>query len=171
MLSDNDEEYAEARSWPSWFATASDPKLNPLESRGGEQVIYHGWNDPAISALNSVNYFESVRTKLRAKATDSFLRLYIVVPKMLHGRGGPGPDEFGQAGNFTDVDSGDNMRLSPQRRTESGASPSVIIASKHDRADSQHVTMTRPLCPYPQAAKYKGTGDTTNAANFVCTEK
>jgi feruloyl esterase len=28
--------------------------------------------------------------------------------------------------------------------------------------------MTRPLCAYPQAAKYKGKGDTNDAANFVC---
>jgi feruloyl esterase len=149
---------------------ASDPDLKPFASRGGKLVMYHGWNDPAIPALNSVNYFASVRAKLGAKATDSFLRLYMV-PGMLHCTGGPGPDAFGQMGIFTDMDSGDNMRLSLQQWTEGGSAPGAIIASKHDRVNWLHITMTRPLCPYPQAAKYKGTGDTTNAANFVCTQR
>ena len=149
---------------------ASDPDLKLFASRGGKLVIYHGWNDPAIPALNSVHYFERVREKLGTKATDSFLRLYMV-PGMLHCTGGPGPDVFGQMGIFTDIDSHNNMRLSLQQWTEVGTAPGPIIASKHDAADWQHVTMTRPLCPYPQAAKYKGTGDTTNAANFACTER
>lgn len=148
---------------------ASDPDLRAFETRGGKLVMYHGWNDPAIPALNSVNYFESVRAKFGQKATDSFLRLYMV-PGMLHCIGGPGPDVFGQTGIFTGMDSGNNMRLSLQQWTESRVAPGAIIASKHDRTD-WHVTMTRPLCPYPQAAKYKGAGDTNNAANFVCTEK
>ena len=149
---------------------ASDPDLKPFASRGGKLVMYHGWNDPAIPALNSVNYFESVRAKLGAKATDSFLRLYMV-PGMLHCSGGPGADAFGQVGLFTDTDSGANLRLSLQQWTEVGTAPGPIIASRRDRADWQHVIMTRPLCPYPQAATYRGTGDTTNAANFACTEK
>src|SRR4029079_13325481 len=149
---------------------ASDPDLKPFASRGGKLVMYHGWNDPAMPALNSVNYFESVRAKLGAKATDSFLRLYMV-PGMLHCSGGPGADAFGQVGLFTDTVSGANLRLSLQQWTEVGTAPGPIIASKRDRADWQHVIMTRPLCPYPQAATYRGTGDTTNAANFACTEK
>jgi hypothetical protein len=49
---------------------------------------------------------------------------------------------------------------------EKGAAPSTIIASKYD--DQHHAKMTRPLCAYPQAAKYTGSGDTNDAANFVC---
>jgi feruloyl esterase len=51
---------------------------------------------------------------------------------------------------------------------EKGAAPSAFIASKFAADDKQHPTMTRPLCAYPQAAKYKGSGDTNDAANFVC---
>ena len=148
---------------------AADPDLTPFASRGGKLVMYHGWNDPAIPSLNSVNYFESVQAKLGVKASDSFLRLYMV-PGMLHCGGGPGPGAFGQMGDFSDDDASRNLRLSLQRWTEGGTAPGAIIASKHDRAD-WHVTMTRPLCPYPQAAKYKGTGDTNDAANFMCTER
>lgn len=164
---EKDEKLAEDKSGAQ--LDASDPDLRPFQSRGGKLVMYHGWNDPAIPALNSVNYFESVQAKLGVKATDSFLRLYMV-PGMLHCIGGPGPDIFGQMGIFTNRDAKDNIRLSLQQWAEGGAAPGAIIASKHDRTD-WHVTMTRPLCSYPQAAKYKGNGDTNNAANFVCTEK
>ncbi len=53
---------------------------------------------------------------------------------------------------------------------EKGIAPTAIIATKYvnDLDPSQGVKMTRPLCPYPQIAKYKGTGDTNEAANFVC---
>jgi hypothetical protein len=47
----------------------------------------------------------------------------------------------------------------------------VIIASKFSGEDRQHATMMRPLCPYPQAAKYKGNGDTNDAGNFTCEDK
>ena len=148
---------------------AADPDLKPFAARGGKLVMYHGWNDSAIPALNSVNYFDSVQRKMGVKSTDSFLRLYMV-PGMLHCGGGPGPSQFGGMGDFTKADASGNMRLSLEQWTEGGAAPGVIIASKRAPAD-WHVTMTRPLCPYPQAAKYKGSGDTNDAANFVCAEK
>jgi feruloyl esterase len=53
---------------------------------------------------------------------------------------------------------------------EKGTAPATIIASKFTGDDKQHATMTRPLCPYPQGAKYKGSGDTNDAANFVCSK-
>jgi len=52
---------------------------------------------------------------------------------------------------------------------EKGVAPSTIIATKYiDDDPSKGVKMTRPLCSYPLAAKYKGTGDTNDAANFIC---
>jgi feruloyl esterase len=53
---------------------------------------------------------------------------------------------------------------------EKGAAPDKIIAAKMANEDSGplHATMTRPLCPYPQIAKYKGSGDDKDAANFNC---
>src|SRR5215469_9362135 len=43
---------------------STDPDLKRFEGRGGKLIVYHGWNDPAISALNSVNYFHSVQGKM-----------------------------------------------------------------------------------------------------------
>ena len=56
----------------------------------------------------------------------------------------------------------------PERKVEKGTAPSIIIASKFEGQDRTHAKMTRPLCPYPQSAKYKGSGDPNDAANFEC---
>jgi feruloyl esterase len=48
---------------------------------------------------------------------------------------------------------------------EKGQAPAQIVAS---RSTDGKVTRTRPLCPYPQVAAYKGNGSTDDAANFVC---
>jgi feruloyl esterase len=62
------------------------------------------------------------------------------------------------------------MSSALEQWVENGVAPGPIIATKYlsDLDPSQGLKMTRPLCPYPQIAKYKGTGDTNDAANFVC---
>jgi feruloyl esterase len=60
------------------------------------------------------------------------------------------------------------MYLALEQWTEGGMAPAEIIATKYAGEGSNEVKMTRPLCPYPQAAKYKGSGDTNKAENFVC---
>jgi feruloyl esterase len=134
---------------------ATDPNLNPFRARGGKLILYHGWNDPAIPALSTVNYYRSVVAKMGQPDVDSFVRRYMV-PGMQHCGGGPGADSF---------DDGIDSAL--EQWVEKGAAPSTIIASKF-AGDEHHATMTRPLCAYPQSAKYKGSGDTNDAANFVC---
>ncbi len=133
---------------------ATNPDLKTMQSRGGKLILYHGWNDPAIPALNTVNYYESVVAKMGPHETDSFLRLYMV-PGMQHCGDGPGADSFK-----------DGMQAALERWVENKASPATIIASKFDGQEG-HATLTRPLCAYPQAAKYKG-GNPKEAANFVC---
>ena len=143
---------------------ATDADLKPLKTRGGKLILYHGWDDPAISALNTVNYYDSVVKKLGSKDVDSFVRLYMV-PGMQHCGGGPGADSFTQVGD----DPSHSAQTSLEQWVEKGIAPRTIIASKFDGEDRTHAKMTRPLCPYPQAAKYKGSGDTNDAANFSCT--
>ena len=62
-------------------------------------ILYHGWNDPAITALNTVNYYDSVIAKMGARDVDSFVRLYMA-PGVQHCAGGPGPDSFGEVGDL-----------------------------------------------------------------------
>lgn len=142
---------------------ATNPDLKPFKAHGGKLIVYHGWNDPAISSLNSINYFQSVIAKMGQKDTDSFVRLYMA-PGVQHCGGGPGPDAFEEIG----ADATHSAVSALEEWVEKGTAPSAIIASKFEGQDHSHASMTRPLCPYPQSAKYKGNGDTNDAANFSC---
>ena len=146
---------------------ATDADLKPFKARGGKLILYHGWDDPAIPAINTVNYYQSVIAKMGQRDADSFVRLYMV-PGMQHCDNGPGPDSFGQVGKLTFDDPHHSINAALERWVEKGAAPSTIITSKYATDDEQHATMTRPLCAYPEAARYKGSGDTNDAASFVC---
>ena len=149
---------------------ATDANLKPFKDRGGKLIVYHGWNDPAIPATNTVDYYESVVAKIGQHDADSFLRLYMA-PGMQHCDNGPGPDSFGQVGKMTSDDPQHSIDAALEQWVEKGTAPTMITASKYVSDDLQHATMTRPLCPYPQVAKYKGTGDTNEAVNFACEGK
>lgn len=110
--------------------------------------------------------------------TEGFVRVYLA-PGMHHGFLGPGPNFFGQVDLVTlrgppnvptPTDPQHNISSALEQWVENGVAPGPIIATKYvnDLDPSQGVKMTRPLCPYPQTAKYKGSGDTNDNANFVC---
>jgi feruloyl esterase len=145
---------------------ATDPKLRPFTSRGGKLILYHGWDDAGISALNSVNYYNSVVKALGEQAALASIRLYME-PGVQHCAGGVGPDNFGQFGDPSTNDPHSNGRLALEQWVEKGTAPADLIAGKYEEG-SKTPKMTRPLCPYPQVAKYKGSGDTNDAANFTC---
>lgn len=146
---------------------ATDADLKSFKARGGKLILYHGWNDPAITALNTINYYDSVIKKMGQKDVDSFVRLYMA-PGVQHCGGGPGPDSFGAVGDLKFDDPQHSLDASLEQWASKGTAPSTVIASKFEGQDRAHPKMTRPLCPYPLAAKYKGSGDTNDAANFVC---
>lgn len=146
---------------------ATDPNLAAFKGRGGKLILYHGWNDAAISALNTINYYNSVTSKTGQAETEAFSRLYMV-PGLQHCGGGPGANSFGQLGQGA-PDPQRNIELALEEWVEKGIAPAAIVATKFvDDDPAKGVKFTRPLCPYPQIAKYKGTGDTNDAANFVC---
>jgi feruloyl esterase len=148
---------------------ATDPDLRRFQARGGKLILYHGWNDSAISPLYTVNYYESVIAAMGAQTAESFLRLYMV-PGMLHCAGGPGANSFGQTGNTTAKGPEYGIFDALEQWVEKDTAPSDITATKYNgNVAANGVQMTRPLCPYPEIAKYKGTGDTNDSANFVCT--
>jgi tannase/feruloyl esterase len=161
---DTDLKAAEAKTAAA--LNAINPNLKAFKARGGKLILYHGWNDPAIPALNTINYYESVIAKMGRKDADSFVRLYMV-PGMLHCAGGPGADSFGQVEKLK-FDDPHSVDAALEQWVEKGSAPGTIIASKFTGEDKLHPSMTRPLCVYPQAAKYKGSGDPNAARSFTC---
>jgi feruloyl esterase len=131
---------------------AEDANLRAFEDRGGKLIQYHGWADPQIAPANSVRYYKKVLDTMGGtEKVQSFYRLFMV-PGMAHCGGGDGTSDF-------------DMLAALEQWKEQGRVPAQVAAS---RVRDGKVDRTRPLCPYPQVAKYKGTGSTDDAANFVC---
>jgi feruloyl esterase len=143
------------------------PDIDAFRARGGKLIVYQGWQDPVVSALGTVAYYERVRERQRSQApTDTFFRLFMV-PGMGHCAGGEGANSFGNAGTTPPlVDADHDLLAALDRWVELGIAPDRIIAS---RVVDGAVTRTRPLCLYPKRATYTGAGSTDDAANFVCT--
>jgi feruloyl esterase len=129
---------------------AVDPDLSRFKARGGKIISYFGWADPALNPLMGINYYESVVARMGPSTAD-FYRLFMV-PGMFHCSGGVGTGTFDA---FTPL----------VEWVEKGLPPASIHAVK--LVDGKPVR-TRPLCPYPEIAKYKGTGSVDDAANFSC---
>lgn len=147
---------------------ATDPNLHPFQARGGKLILYHGWDDPAISPLNSVNYYQSVRKTMGEQRARGFVVLYMV-PGMEHCLHGPGPNSFGQLGTTTAKGPEHGIYDALEHWVEDGTTPGPIVATKYvDDDRAKGVRMTRPLCPYPQIAKYSGSGDVNDASEWTC---
>jgi feruloyl esterase len=129
-----------------------DPHLAAFARRGGKLFIYHGWADQQVAPGSSIEFYNSV-LKLSANSAQApkWIRLFMV-PGMGHCTGGEGPDTFDKISVI-------------ERWVEKGEAPARII-SAHNIAGK--VDRTRPLCPYPQVARYNGSGSIDEASNFTC---
>ncbi len=149
---------------------ATDPNLEAFRDRGGKLILYHGWNDPAISAINTIDYYDSVVGAMGKDAVGSFVRLYMA-PGVQHCAGGPGPSQFGQVVT-PGSDAGHSLQKALEQWVETGSAPAAIVATKYAAPSAPDAprtpALTRPLCPYPEVAAYTGAGDTASAANFTC---
>jgi hypothetical protein len=131
------------------IVNADNPDLSAFKARGGKLILAHGWADPAVNAISTINYYERVRT--RDPGLGSFVRLFLM-PGVLHCGGGAGPDLVDW---FTAIDDW----------VERGRAPDRLLARK---IQDGTVTNARPLCAYPRRSMYNGTGATTSAESYVC---
>jgi feruloyl esterase len=151
MSLDLSKDLERARKVDKGLLSPGSPEIQKFVGRGGKLLMYHGWADQNISPRSSVNYYEKLITALGKPQVEQSVRLFMV-PGMGHCSGGEGPDQF------------DTLAPIEQWR-EQGKAPASIIASK---ITDGKVVRTRPLCPYPQVARYMGNGSIDQAQNFAC---
>ncbi len=131
-------------------ADANNPDLATFRKHGGKLIITYGWADTILQPMMGVNYYEQAVAKNGPQTTE-FLRLFMA-PGMGHCGGGIGPDRH------------DSM-TAMVNWVEKGKAPDSMVAS---RVVNNQVVRTRPLCRYPQVARYSGRGSIDDAANFRC---
>jgi len=133
--------------------SANDPDLSAFRDRGGKVIILHGLTDQLIPHGGTIDYYERVQKQMGGAAQAAqFARLFLV-PGVDHGFRGPGA-----APNMNRV------ILSLIEWVEEGRAPDQLLGEARDAAGK--VIRTRPIFPYPQTARYTGTGDSDDAQNF-----
>lgn len=146
---DRDLAYAEQRLA---HLPAVDRDLSAFKKRGNRLIMYTGWMDPVVPPQDTAQYYEAVaKTMGGYEKTRDFFRLF-AAPGMGHCAGGPGPNQF-------------DALSALEAWVEKGTAPDKLIAT---HSTNGKVDRTRPLCPYPHVARFKGTGSIDEAANFVC---
>ena len=136
---------------------ALNPDLSAYAQHGGKLLLYHGWADQQVAPVATIEFYEAMAAA-EAKADGSatadiggWARLFMA-PGMAHCSGGEGPNQFD--------------KMDPiEQWVENGKPPAQIVAA---HVSNGHVDRTRPLCPYPQTAEYKGSGSIDEAKNFAC---
>ncbi len=150
MMSFNFDTDPEKIAWVSGILDATDPDLTRFRSRGAKLLMYFGWADPQLNPVTAIEYYEKVKEHMGPQTGD-FFRVFMV-PGMAHCGGGTGVSSFDAVTPLI-------------HWVEKGTAPEKIIGS---RVLEDKVVRRRPLCPYPQVAKYRGSGSMDDAANFAC---
>jgi hypothetical protein len=136
----------------SSIVDAIDPDLSAFREHNGKLLMYFGWADPQLNPRMGVEYYQKVMEQM-GPSTNEFARLFMV-PGMFHCGGGIGTSTFDA--------------MTPLIRwVESDEAPKELDAS---RVVEGKVVRTRPVCAYPEVARYKGSGSIDEAANFSCTQ-
>lgn len=125
--------------------------LRPFGDAGGKMIIYQGWGDIAQTPYRTIQYYQGLRRHIGRRPVEDYARLFMA-PGMYHCGGGIGPNTF-------------DALTALEQWVEGGQAPASIVAS---HTSGPGVNRTRPLCPFPQHAVYKGTGSIDDAANFTC---
>src|SRR5258708_6704905 len=169
--------FAESHDTCDYVVGPANPDLAAFRRHGGKMITYHGWSDQLIFPRGSIDYYERVvGANGGLKHVRDFDRLFLV-PGMNHCRGGAGAVNFRQSGVVpVALDAEHDAILALQRRVEQRGAPEKLIATTDPRPlhppgnPTSPPTLTRPLCPFPEVARYNGTGDPNNAHNSACVE-
>ena len=145
-----DKDPAAARAAGAGILDVPSDGLGKFFADGGKLLLSHGWSDGLIPSLNTVRFYKSVVGHLSAKTAKKSVRLFMV-PGMGHCGGGDGPFVFDA---LSVIDTWVEKHRAPKR---------IVVSEPPGKP-----AMTRPLCPYPQVAKYRGKGSTNDASNFRC---
>ncbi|HEY1151218.1 MAG TPA: tannase/feruloyl esterase family alpha/beta hydrolase [Pseudoduganella sp.] len=154
---------------------ATNPDLRRFRANGGKLLMFMGWQDPVGAAAEAINYYNDVEGRStaadRRRDTQDFLRLYMV-PGMAHCAGGPGATHFSTATRDSEPpvsDAKHDMAIALEEWVEQGKAPGALIATKFDepKGKDRKVVFQRPLCVYPEVARYKG-GPEHEASSFAC---
>ncbi|MGZ9811111.1 tannase/feruloyl esterase family alpha/beta hydrolase [Pseudoroseicyclus sp. H15] len=133
---------------------ADDPELAEFRDAGAKMIIVHGISDPVFSVVDTIDWYEALDANNGGNAAE-FARLY-TVPGMPHGAGANSTGDFDLFTALVDW-------------VESGEQPGAIVAGTFpgSEAEANLGSITRPLCPYPQVARYES-GDEARAESFTC---
>lgn len=130
---------------------ATNPDLSAFKKAGGKLILWHGWADQHISPMYTILYYEAMQNQMGQTTVDEFARMYLV-PGVGHCGGGEGDDSIDLVSNITGW-------------VEQGTAPGSVMTYKLDSSGSQ--TASRPVYPYPAVARYTGSGDWHDGANYV----
>ena len=154
---------------------ARNPDFSRFAAHGGKLFLIHGWSDMVLPPEVTIDYYERVQAKMAPQIAASFVRIY-VVPGMEHGFAGPGPNAFGQGipPSMT-AEPSSNISAALDTWVEKGVASDAIVARKYDGdfkalivPNEMTPKRTRPLCPYPQVARWMSMGSSDDAKNLRC---
>jgi feruloyl esterase len=152
---DTDKDFNFAKTKLSEHYDAVSTDLTKFRDKGGKLLIWHGYNDSAVSAYHTQDYVDAVNSRYGSAQASEFLRTFFA-PGVNHcgGGEGPSPDQLDLLDKMVDW-------------VEKGVAPTTVLAT-HKTANV--VDRTMPLCAYPKVARYNGIGDINDAASFTCKE-
>ena len=137
--------------------------MSAVRNRGAKMMVYHGVSDPIFSVADTATWYNGVAQNSGGDASN-FARLFRV-PGMGHCSGGPATDQF-------------DMITPLVAWVEQGDAPDSIAATARGAGNVGAVNpevpatwaagRTRPLCPYPEVARYQGFGDVELASSYRC---
>jgi len=130
--------------------------LEPFKAKGGKMIHYHGWADALVSAFTSTAFYETVLSQMGVAETKSFYKLYMA-PGLGHVSGG-----IGYLHTWTDA------MTALVNWVENNVEPRALIGTRRAFSAWGWPAMSRPLCPYPEVARYNDTGDMWDAGSFMC---